>query len=116
MDILPKADNVVIPEEKFTKYALDPTRQPNKAAAFELALGYNLSNVQDLIDNIRANITKFPATHKGDKGYGDIYEVIMRLTGKNGKTAQVATGWLNDKSNGEMRLTSAYVDKNRRGE
>ena len=111
MEILPNADKAVIPMEKFTQYALNPARQPNKAIAFELALGYNQDNAQKLIDNIKANITKFPAKNKGNKGYGEIYEIIMDLIGENGKIAKVATGWLNDISNGEMRLTSAYVDK-----
>jgi len=56
-------------------------------------------------------LANFPAKHKGNKGYGEIYEVLMNLTGENGKTAKVLTGWLDDVSNGETRLTSAYVDK-----
>jgi hypothetical protein len=110
-DNLPKADEVVIPIEKFTKYALDPARQPNKAAAFESALGYNHTNAHKLVENIRKNVPLFPAKSKGDKGYGAIYEVKMQIIGENGKVAKVATGWLDDASTGEMRLTSAYVDK-----
>ena len=50
LNILPRADRAVIPVEKFTKYALNPEKQPNKAIAFELALGYNKENVSKLIN------------------------------------------------------------------
>lgn len=44
-----------IPEEKFTKYALDPIRQPDKARAFRDALGYTIDNYQELIENIQTH-------------------------------------------------------------
>ena len=53
--ILPHYKDAIIPKEKFTQYALDPDKEPNKAEAFELALGYKLSNVDSLIANIRQN-------------------------------------------------------------
>jgi hypothetical protein len=111
MKVLPRYEEAVIPIEKFTKYALDPNKSPHKALAFELALGYNKSNVEKLIKNIKSNLNKFPATSKGNKGFGDIYEVVMDLTGENGKIAKVLTGWLDDVSNGEMRMTTVYIDK-----
>ena len=110
MNILPRADNVVIPRDKFTKYALNPQKSPNKALAFELALGYNLENVDKLIANIEKNLKTFPAKHKGDKGYGSMYEVVLNLVGENGKTAKVLTGWIDDKFNGEVRLTTVHID------
>ena len=109
--LLPNYQEAVIPQEKFTKYALDKNnpRGKDKAIAFEKALGYNLSNSEKLIENIRNNISNFNAVEKPDKGYGKVYEIIMKLTGENGKIANVKTGWLIDKETGETRLTSAYV-------
>lgn len=49
---------VNIPVEKFTEYALDPTKQPDKARAFREALGYTKANYQDLIDNINRSLEK----------------------------------------------------------
>ncbi|MDR2168230.1 MAG: hypothetical protein LBE35_10355 [Clostridiales bacterium] len=115
MNILPRADEAVIPIEKFTKYALDPKNNADKYKAFELALGYTLENVEDLIESIRMGIKKFPATSREDRGFGTTYSVLMLLTGPNGKVAHVMTGWLDDAQTGEMRLTSAYVIKRRRG-
>jgi hypothetical protein len=48
---------------------------------------------------------------RGDKGYGMAYEVTMYLTGPNGKTAYVKTGWVDDVEKNEMRLVTAFVDK-----
>jgi hypothetical protein len=111
MNILPHIDRLVIPIEKFREYALNPEREPNKAAAFKDVLGYDLSNAEGLIDNIRKNVRNFNAAEKADNGYGKRYDVLMTLTGANGRTANVKTAWIIDKSSGDIRLTSAYVTK-----
>lgn len=71
-----------IPEEKFTKYALDPTKSPDKAKAFQSALGYNKSNYNKLIENIKNNIDENKFVKKGDKGHGMLYEYVMELKGR----------------------------------
>ena len=50
---------------------------------------------------------------KGDNDFGTRYEVMMTLTGENGKTANVLTGWIVEHGSDNVRLTSAYI-KNRR--
>ena len=52
MCLLPRYEQAVIPIDKFVKYALNPSKQEDKAVAFELALGYNLTNASKLIENI----------------------------------------------------------------
>ena len=111
MNVLPRAEEAIIPLEKFVDYALDPKNSHGKFIAFRDALGYNLNNVDELILNIRKNINNYPVTDKGDKGYGNTYTVLMELTGANGKKANVMTAWIDDKNSGEIRLTSAYVKK-----
>lgn len=111
MTLLPRHDKAVIPIEKFTKYCLDPKRDPNKASAFLSVLGYGKENAEMLINDIRCNLSKFPATPRGDKGFGMTYEVLMTLQGLNHKTAKVKTGWIDEKATGEMRLVTAFVDK-----
>ena len=111
MYILPRCEQAVIPIEKFTKYALDHDSDTDKATAFSLALGYDKSNVDELISNIRDNLPNYHAEAKGDNGHGMKYEVIMSLAGPNGKTAKVLTAWIDDRENGQIRLTTAYVDK-----
>jgi hypothetical protein len=109
MKVLPNAKSAVIPVEKFTEYSLNPLKQKDKAEAFEKALGYTLDNYQMLIDNIKSNITNYPATPKPDLGYGQRYQVVMNLLGENGKEAKVLTAWLADKNT--TRLISVYVDE-----
>jgi hypothetical protein len=111
MAILPNAEKAVIPIEKFTQYALDPIKEPNKAIAFERALGYNKNDAKELIANIRENLPLFQAVEKGDKGFGMQYEVVLNLLGTNNKRANVLTGWIIDNQTKETRLTSAYVTK-----
>ena len=111
MDALPRYEEAVIPNSKFLDYALNVEKQPDKARTFNTALGYSQDNAEKLIEQIKENLGKFPAKHKGNKGYGNIYEVIMELPGANGKSAKVLTAWIDDITNGEMRLTSVYVDK-----
>ncbi|MCL2633328.1 MAG: hypothetical protein FWD34_02315 [Oscillospiraceae bacterium] len=108
MNILPNADKAVIPVRKFTEYALHPVKGKGKAYAFEQALGYDLTNYNILIKNIKDSLIKFKATSKGDNGFGIKYEVLMILRGENGKSANVLTSWIVE-HNGETRLTSAYI-------
>lgn len=115
MNILPRADEAVIPDAKISGYALDPIKSRGKSVAFQEALGYNLHNAELLADNIRKNIKNFPAVNKGNTGYGETYAVLMELTGVNGKTANVMTAWLDDARTGEIRLTSTYIKKRKGG-
>ncbi len=108
---LPRYKDAVIPKAKFTQYALNQNKDPDKARAFEKALGYTEDNADELISQIYDKISEYDAKEKPDNGWGKRYEVIMDITGPNGKTAKVLTAWIDDKNTGEMRLTSAYVDK-----
>ena len=107
---LPRYKDAVIPKSKFTQYALNPDKDPDKAKAFEKALGYTMDNADDLIEQIYEKLPDYEAVEKGDRGWGMTYEVIMDITGPNGKTAKVLTAWIDDKNNGEMRLTTVHVD------
>jgi SPP1 gp7 family putative phage head morphogenesis protein len=107
---LPRYQEAVIPEAKLQQYVLNSDRDPNKARVFKTALGYTMSNAAELIQQIRDKLPDYEATEKGDRGWGMTYEVIMDITGPNGKTAKVLTAWIDDKDNGEMRLTTVHVD------
>lgn len=98
-----------IPKDKFLRYALDPDKQPDKAKAFKLALGYTKDNYQELIDNIDSNFDMKNTISKGSNNYGNLFECVMELTGANGKKANVCTGWIVEFGQTEPRLTSAYV-------
>lgn len=99
----------VFPEAKLTQYALNPQKDKNKAEAFRVALGYELQDADELARNVASHINDFTTIEKPDNGYGTRFQILMRLTGKNGKTANVMTAWINDKAMGVARLISIYV-------
>lgn len=99
--------------EKFTRYALDPIKQPDKARAFKEALGYTLANYQDLINNIRTNLDIKSLKYKKANQDGDLYEFVMALIGANGRQANVMTAWIYDYKESELRLITAHVTDKR---
>lgn len=101
--------NIDISEEKFKGYALNPVKAPEKAIAFKEALGYDLNNYNELIKNIEEHIDVNKFAKKGNHGYGMRYEYVMKLTGPNGKDANVLTAWIQEGP--KKRLTSVYVTK-----
>lgn len=111
---LANCGEAIIHKEKLTMYALNPDKAPDKAKAFELALGYTLDNVDDLLENVRANISKYEPIPKEDKGYGERYQVVLDLIGPNGKQAPVLTAWIKDKKSKKIRLTSIYVKRRKK--
>ena len=102
-----QAGNIVIPTAKLTGYALNPLKAPDKAKAFQLALGYDQSNAEELLQNILDHVDENRFVEKGDAGYGMLYELIIRLTGANGKEANVLTAWIAEGD--KKRMTSVYV-------
>ena len=96
-------------EEKLTQYALNPLKDRHKAAAFRLALGYQIQDADELMRNVAAHINNYTAVEKPDNGYGKRFQILMELTGKNGKTAKVMTAWIQDQETKVIRLTSIYV-------
>ncbi|MFP5527104.1 minor capsid protein [Peptococcus simiae] len=103
-----------IPDSKLVKYALDPAKAPDKARAFELALGYTIENWTDLRDQIYEEVKTAKLIKKGDSGYGMRYESLLEIRGANGKIAKVLAAWIEDGEN--KRLTSVYVVDRRRKE
>ena len=105
-------ESATIDERKFTEYALNPEKQPDKAKAFESALGYNLNNYDLLEKQLREGFDRKKLVEKGHNAQGNKYELLYKITGVNGKTAKVLTAWLDDLNDQkDFHLTSLYVDK-----
>ena len=110
---LPNYQKAVIPKEKLEGYALNknhPTGR-DKAVAFEKYLGYTTDNQEELISQVRQGLEKYKAKGRKATQYGKPYEVSMVITGANGKTAKVKSGWIVDKGGDIPRLVSIYVDE-----
>jgi hypothetical protein len=104
---LPNIENATIPIEKLTKYSLKPGT--DKAIAFKLALGFDISSAEQLKDQIIANLPNITAKIREKTTYGQNFQVDLKLVGLNGKTANVRTAWIIREENGNPQLTSAYV-------
>ncbi|MGN1120692.1 MAG: DUF6883 domain-containing protein [Oscillospiraceae bacterium] len=105
-------ETATIDKDKFTEYALNPKKQPDKAKAFKDALGYDLSNYQLLEKEIRKQFNKDKLTLNGENKQGKKYEFVMNITGVNGKTAKVLTAWIDDVNDKkDFHLTTLHIDK-----
>ena len=107
---LPNAENVILPEGKFTKYLFDGehTNGLAKGRAISSRLGYSIENWQEFRDVIQKGAVKYPAVKKESDGHGQRYEQKMVLMGLKNNPANVVVGWI-QRPNGEVNMTSAYL-------
>lgn len=110
MASLPNSDRALIDERKLIEYALNPdhARGGDKARQFAAALGYDRSNCDILVAQMRKALGAHEAVLVRQDGYGRHYRVDLTLAGPRGK-AQIRTGWLVDRGSDVPRLTTAYV-------
>jgi hypothetical protein len=104
---LPNIKNATIAIEKLTEYALK--QGTDKAIAFKLALGFDISTAEQLREQIIANLPNVSAKIKEKSIYGQKFQVDLKLVGLNGKTANVRTAWIIRSENGNPQLISAYI-------
>ena len=81
----------------------------NKAIVFDSALGYNQSNADQLIGQIQQGVRTTPAVLGKADQFGQRFTVDMPITGPNGNTVTVRTGWIFDPGATTPRLVTAYV-------
>ena len=105
-----------VPDEKLKGYALNAEHPvgKEKAVAFREALGYTQENYTELKKKILESFNEDELAYKREDKYGKRYELIMQITGLNGKTATVVTAWIKENDASEPRLTSVYVDKRKK--
>ena len=107
---LPNAENVILPEGKFTKYLFDGEHSNGlaKGRAISSRLGYSIENWHEFRDAIQKGAVKYPAVKKESDGHGQRYEQKMVLMGLKNNPANVVVGWI-QRPNGEVSMTSAYL-------
>ncbi len=116
MNPLPNLERAVIEDSKRVDYALNPLseRGQHKARVFESALGFNLSNWEQLKQAILDLLPHHEATLTSETAFGRKYEVLLSITGPNGRTASVMTVWQFDRLpdgalNDAPRLVTLYI-------
>lgn len=108
-----KASEAKIAKEKLLNYALNPHNPigKHKAKVFETTLGYNQSNYEILLKQIKGNVGKYKAIPSGENEYGKLFKVIMPIRGINSKTKNVVTGWIVENGSDCPKMTTVYVQK-----
>ena len=111
---LPNYHKAVIPPDKLKKYALDPTSADGKAKGFKNKLGFDLSNWEILQHSILDRLPYHEAIFKNEDEHGKRYTVFLLITGPNGKTEEVVTGWIIKPETDYPCLTTVYWRKRKR--
>lgn len=106
---LPGVEEAFAAPAKFEQYLFNPENPKGwaKGVAFTSRLGYDISNWEELRDEILTRSKLFPSRAVGDFGFGMKYEQLLILYGKTGRPANVVVGWI--MQNGAPQLTSAYI-------
>lgn len=104
-------ENFTIPEAKLTGYALNMNhaKGKDKAIAFREALGFTSDDAPEIMRRVYQWVGLHEPTFRESTPYGDTYFADIPMLGKNGKVANVRTGWILDRGATKMRLTSIYV-------
>ena len=108
---VPNVEYAIINPTKLTEYALNPNHPvgKNKAKVFESALGYNQSNVDALMRQIYAKLPSGKTVLGKLDEYGQRYTVDIPITGPNGNTVNVRTGWIIKTGSDIPELATIYV-------
>lgn len=108
---LQNAEYAVIDPKKLAAYALNPNHPSgaNKARVFASALGYNTSNIDNLIYKVKKEILTTPATIGLQDNFGQRMFVDIKIIGANGKVAVIRTGWMYETDAFVPRMTTIYV-------
>lgn len=110
---LPKVEDAVIADQKFTKYFFDPASEDGwpKGEAFMSRLGYNDSNWRLMQQEIRQQAAVTPARPTVVSEHGQKYNQEMVLYGIKGTPMSVMVAWIDSKKTGKMMMTTAMPGK-----
>jgi filamentous hemagglutinin len=108
---VPNAEKATIKDEKFSKYVLDPQSEggQHKAIVYKAVLGFDLTNYADLVRQIRLGVVQNPAKYGSTNDHGHRYTTLVSVTGPNGNTANVTTGWIIRPDTDIPDLVTAYI-------
>ena len=105
------ADELIIPKQKLTGYALDENHPEgrHKAHLFRAALDYTVENYEELARQISDQALNNSATIQRNDQYGRHLRVDLQITGVSGQQAIVRTGWRIPYASRTAYLTTVYV-------
>ena len=108
---LPNAGKAWAADAKFVGYLFNAESTDGwpKGIAITRRLGYTKDNWQDLQKAILSAADQYPATAKGNSGFGDKYEQMIVLYGVNGRPANMKVGWIVEDN--RVKMTTCYLEE-----
>lgn len=119
-EALANVDKAAFVPAKLTQYSMNPDNPVgrNKARVWKAALGLEKEHAPLVEKQIMAWLAHLPAVHHGNAdAHGQRFRVKVPVTGLNGKTIDVITGWIYERNRktGNLgtapRLSTIYIDK-----
>ena len=106
---------VVIDPAKLVEYALnsDHPRGRHKARIFRSALGFDVTNVDALVDALRDGVLRHSARPSGHDAFGDFYTIDLDVAGPTGSSGTIRTIWIVETGSSVPRLVTLYVRRRR---
>jgi hypothetical protein len=113
-EILPRADEAVVAEDKLRDYALNMEHDVgrHKARVFAATLGIHADDWEWLREQILDGIQTTPVSDIRPCYNGLRCTVVLRVQGRNDDERPVVTGWRIPDDGGPPHLTTAYVETN----
>ncbi len=103
-------ENTLIDPEKLTQYLL-VLRKRNDKFRWLAQAGYTFENWQLLEEDLRTQILSLDAIPAENTNYGQMYEILGKLTGPNGNTLAVCTMWMTEAATGDTKFITMFPDK-----
>ena len=92
---LPYADQAVVPPEKVRDYLLSPSHPVGRfKARFFASLGYSTDRWEVLAADLKALAADGDAVEGEASAYGQKFEVRGRITGPDGRVADLVSVWI----------------------
>ncbi|WP_066377945.1 DUF6883 domain-containing protein [Anabaena sp. CA = ATCC 33047] len=103
-------ENIIIPEEKITRYLLVPRIKDDKSK-FLAQAGFTQTNPEELLTAIWQLATTHEVVEDITNEYGTFYTIEGNLQGVNGQNLAVITVWLQSKHGGNFRFITLKPKK-----
>lgn len=113
MPLLPNRTHAFVEPAKLRDYALNPAHPGGgpKARVFRAALGFTREDWPKLAEALVAGVQAEPVVGERSEPSGRIYEVVIPVSGPNGRTVAVMTAWEIAAGSDRPRLVTAYVGR-----
>jgi SPP1 gp7 family putative phage head morphogenesis protein len=114
---LPNVERAAFNMAKLTSYSMDPDKDPNKAATWQLALGADKRHAVQIQRQIMEQLGGLPARRGRTDEYGERFSVLVPVQGPNGRIVDVLTAWIYGPVEGAAarstvpRMTNCYIPK-----